>query len=441
MPHFQHPSVVTAPFWRVTVICCLALITFLGGGQPTLAQQQATKSPSVVIETFAPEKGYIVGGESVVLLCVVRNVGADAVPENMLRLRCYPVSGLDYTNGNMLPTLPALAPGDGVAFRWRLNPSDMRMAPVAGVILEPLASAPDAPRTPQPVAQQPGPVSTSLPLLTPPQLAFAVVPRLVHVPGMGDVPGYKDPLAHAVQREDDALLVNGRVGVHVQLGERRDAILTLAAKEGANWQNLASSLGLVRLNAGEEGQLPWWQSFRCQRMRVQEDRDSATLTLNGNIGTACRAELTLEMRPDTCIIIGHLHLVALRALRVAGMELPVLLTAQSAIDVPPVPAGRADGSPTLLPKTGTLLPDDSRLAAVHGVGATFGVAWPDNPILPFVPISAWKWNRLPENTGVQAAGIPTGDAMASGSVIDCQFRLFAFAPSGTVRDALRFQIP
>lgn len=426
----------------MTILCCLTLLLFLRGGQPILAQSQPVKSPSVVIETFAAEKGYIVGGESVVLLCVVRNVGADAVPEGVLRLRCYPVSGLDYTNGNMLPTLPALAPGDGVAYRWRLNPSDMRMALVAGVILEPLANASDAPlQSPQPVAPQPAAVSPSVLPLGAPQLAFAVVPRLAHAPGMGEIPGYKDPLAHAVQREDDGLLVNGRVGVRVQLGERRDPILTLAAKQGANWQNLTSSLGLVRLDVGEEGQLPWWQSLRCQRMRVHEDRDSATLTLNGNIGTGCRAEVTLEMRPDTCVIVGHLHLVALRALRIAGIELPVLLTGQTAIDTPPVPAGRADGSATLLPKTASLLPDDARLTAVHGGGATFGVAWPDSPVLPFVPTVAWKWNRLPENTGVQATGIPTGDAVPSGSVIDCQFRIFAFAPSGTVRDALRFQIP
>ena len=79
----------------------------------------------------------------------------------------------------------------------------------------------------------------------------------------------------------------------------------------------------------------------------------------------------------------------------------------------------------------------------HSGATTFGVAWPAD-----LPLSGWKWRRQPSadggytlNLGVQAAGDPRGDLIQAGASVEFSFRLFAFAPSDTIRDATRFQLP
>ena len=407
-------------------------------------------APDVRIETFAPERGFVVGMESVILLCVARNAGTMPLPENALRLRCYPISGLDYTSGNLLPTLPALAPGQAVAYRWRLAPTEARSALVAGVVLESVSgkreegkgkresSAGSGDKALMSPSPESGMNSSLFPF--PSSLAFAVVPRLPRSPAFGDAPAFKDPLAHAGESEGGALLLNNHVGARIQIGERREPLLVLAAKEGAAWRTVADSLPLLRACVGEDGQLPWWQSFRCQQIRVREDKESASLTLTGNVGAACRVELTLEARPDTGALLGRARLTALRALRLSGTQLPVL---SGGVDDKNLTPPRADGSPLLLADAPSPLPDDARLAAAHSGATTFGVTWPADPPLP-----GWKWNRVPladgvltQNLGVQATGEPRGDLLQAGASVEFTFRLFAFAPSDTVRDALRFQMP
>ena len=414
-------------------------------------------APDVRIETFASERGFVVGMDNVILLCVARNVGQTALPENTLRLRCYPIAGLDYTSGNLLPLLPALAPGQAVAYRWRLVPTEARNALVAGVILESAGTKPgDKDTTRQGVKETPpqigGPIqvikaneeAVQNPKPKPPNsdtsLAFAVIPRLSRPPSLGDVPLFKDPLAHAAESDGGGLLLNNHVGARVQIGERREPLLLMASKEGPVWRTVANSLPLLRACVGEDGQLPWWQSFRCQQIRAREDKDSATLTLTGTLGGACRVELTFEARPDTGALTGHARLTALRSLRLSGAQLPSL---SGGIDDKNLMPPRSDGSPLLLTDAPSLLPEDARLAAAHSGATTFGVTWPAD-----APLPGWKWNRLPladgvvtQNLGVQALGDPRGDLVPTGASVEFTFRLFAFAPSDTVRDALRFQLP
>jgi hypothetical protein len=404
-------------------------------------------TPDVRIETFASERGFVVGMDNVILLCVARNVGPTALPENALRLRCYPISGLDYTSGNLLPLLPALAPGQAVAYRWRLAPTEAHNALVAGVVLESAGdrkkdkgeSATSAGADKVPVSPSPENSANAV-VAFPSSLAFAVIPHLPRLPALGDVPVFKDPLAHVGESDGGGMLLNNHVGARVQIGERREPLLLLAAKEGAIWRTVANSLPLLRVCVGEDGQLPWWQSFRCQQIRAREDKDSAALTLTGSIGAACRVELTFEARPDTGALIGHVRLTALRALRLSGAQLPALA---GSIDDKTLIPPRSDGSPLMLADAPSLLPDDARLAAAHSGATTFGVTWPADPPLP-----GWKWGRLPladgvvtQNLGVQALGDPRGDLVPTGASVEFTFRLFAFAPSDTVRDALRFQMP
>ena len=414
-----------------------------GERQSPIPNTQHPTPNEVRIETFAPERGYIVGVENVVLLCVVRNTGSASLPENQLRLRCYPISGLDYTNGNLLPILPALAPGQAVAYRWRLAPADARASLVAGVVLEGTGEEEKKRRKEEEKtgngiseAQTPNPQHP-----TPnPQLAFAVIPRLPRPLGLGDTPLLKDPLAHAGELNGSSLLLNQRVILRAQIADRRETCLTLGVKDGNAWRAVANTVGLLRVCVGEEGQRPWWQTLRCQQIRAREDKTGATLTLTGTIGNSCRAEVTLEAHPDTGVINGRARLTPLRSLRLSGIQLPALLTAS---DDKNLPVPRADGSPSLLPDPPALIPDEARIAAAHNGAATFGIAWPNNP-----PFPGWKWNRLPladglvtSVLGVQATSEAGGDTLSAGSTIEIPFRWFAFAPSDTVRDAERFQMP
>ena len=416
---------------------------------------------SVRIETFGPERGFVVGAETVGLLCVVRNAGATALPADALRLRCYPISGLDYTSGNLLPVLPSLAPGQAVAYRWRLAQSDAKTVLAAGVVLERRdketrrqgdeetktdgtgnISASGRPEqgtgNTGASAQQTTTSGEALP--SSPLLAFAIIPRLPHQPGFGDVPILKDALPRADSRDGVALLLNNRVGARVQTGAGRDPLMQLAVRDAGGWHVLASTLPLLRANVGEDGQNPWWQSFRCQSVRVREDKEIATLTLNGTLGSSCRVEITFEARADTCVVSGRARLTATHPLRLSGVQLPALLAGG---DDKNGSAPRQDGSPNLLADTPSPLPDDARIAAAHTGAFTFGIAWPADP-----PRPNWRWTRLPtadgaytQNLGVQALYGADGDLVSTGSSVDFAFRLFAFAPSDTVRDALRFQLP
>lgn len=432
---------------------------------PSSSPASAPSLADMRIETFGPERGYVVGVESVVLLCVVRNAGAMPLPADALRLRCYPISGLDYTSGNLLPILPLLAPGQAVAYRWRLAQSDAKMVLAAGVVLERTeegkrgedgkASAGTQSGGTTALPDNSAPTSTPVsggtvaagnapsPLLlfsSKPLLAFSIIPRLPRAPGFGDAPVSKDALPHADERDGVALVLNNRVGMRVQIGTGRDSLLQLAAREGAGWRIAAFAMPLLRANVAEDGQIPWWQTFRCQSIRAREDKDSAALTLTGTLGAACRVEIVFEARPDTCVLSGRARLTATRPLRLSGIHLPALIAGGDDRNLSPP---RQDGSPLLLADTPSPLPDDARVAAAHIGAATFGLSWPADP-----PLSGWKWTRLPGgdgaytlNLGAQALGSLDGDLVPAGTTIEIPFRLFAFAPSDTVRDALRFQLP
>jgi len=87
--------------------------------------------PELRVEYLGAEKGYAVGTKDFTLLCVVRNVGMAPLPDKTLRLRCYTLVGLDYTSGELTPLVPALAPNQALAFRWRLTPSALPSSTVA----------------------------------------------------------------------------------------------------------------------------------------------------------------------------------------------------------------------------------------------------------------------------------------------------------------------
>ncbi len=399
----------------------LALAAGRSLGSP-LPPAQTGPTPQVRVDYFEAERGYTVRQDDVVLLCVVHNVGGVALPEKTLRLHCLPLAGLDYTSGDTRPPLPALAPDQSVAFRWRFTATDIGTTPVAAVLVEPITgvSGPD-------VATQAADV------------ALAVAPRFDAVPHFGAPIAGADVAPQAGFVGGEAWLGSNRVGLRVFSSMRGEPILLLAVRIGADWQTAALGLPLARVLTGEAGQVPWWQSFRWRQTRSRSDKDTATLTLVGAVGDCWHAELEFTTRRDTGAVEGRLRLTARRNTRFQALQLPRLLLGSPERDT-----SRADGSPTLLPPFTPALTPDTRVAATRTPsGTTCGLTWP-----LATPLAGWAWTPLPtadpdtmQALGVRCVGPTPGDLILVGATVEFPFRLFALAPSDTVRDALRFALP
>jgi hypothetical protein len=368
-----------------------------------------------------------VGHNDVILLCVVRNVSTVPLPEKMLRVHCYPVAGLDYTDGDMTPLVPPLAPNQAVAFRWRLSSTESHQALIAAAQLENVG--------------QPAAINMRQNGQSP--ITLAVVPRFDASPHFGAAIAGAELAPQAGVARGEAWLASNRVALRFLSSDRDEPLLLLAAKAGLLWHMVAMGLPLARVRSAEDGQTPWWETLRWRNARATADKDQATLTLYGNIGSRWGVQLRFDAHRDTGAIDGRLRLTARRTMRCYAVQLPRLLVTESD---PGTVGGHADGSPSLLPDLEVSpLPEDARVAAAHQSGITFGLTWPLNP-----PLAGWTWTRISAPIGTSptlsaecgvAEGTETGEVVLPGATLEFPFKLFALGPSDTVRDALRFIAP
>ncbi len=445
--------------WRRAILTALTLACLGAGawaqgtGNSVTPQNKPVATPPAPdarIEFFGAERGYAVRGDSVTFLGIVRNEGNGPLPENALRLRLFPAAGLDYTSGDTLPRLPALAPGQAIAFRWRLALSADRGPLVAGILLENAPQTTGAP-SPVPTAQAAANGGGSVPIsptvrpaqtppapLAAPSVALTVVPRLSAPPSLGSLPVKPDAAPAAEADAGQAWVGNERMGARLVKAEMRLPVLLLAGREGANWRAVATGTPLARARSGEEGQNPWWETFRWRDTRLDRDQNTATLTLQGTIGARWRSELILTAQRNSSALNGRLRLTALRPVRLYSVELPLLLVQGESAD-----AVHADGSAQAVAVEAPLLPDNARVAADRRFGMTFGLAWPSA-----LPLPGWHAAALPAGDGdrlhvlgAQFTADERGDLIPKGATVEFPFRLFVLSPSDTVRDALRFALP
>src|SRR5690242_17513511 len=80
-------------------LCLLSAILFPLGLRARASESRAAGGPELQVEFLGCEKGFAVAGQSVTMLCVIRNVGTAELPENSARVRCYPLTGLDFMEG------------------------------------------------------------------------------------------------------------------------------------------------------------------------------------------------------------------------------------------------------------------------------------------------------------------------------------------------------
>ena len=401
---------------RLTLL--LLLCSVLLGTHSVFAQSQPAKSnpaPNIRIISFSAERGFVVGSSPVTLLCVIKNVVDAPLPEKTLRVRCFALSGLEYTSGETRPILPALAPKQTVAFRWQLGVREAKGAMVAGALIEAVGALP-------PSLTLPGNRS--------------VVTTILRLPRLPSVGTYNPKPTDPPKADDEGFIGNERVALWVFQGERQQPALLMAVREEASWRTVTLAVPLLEIQCGEEGQQPWWETFRWRNSAVKNEIDSATLTLNGTFGTRWKANLTFEAKRDTSAIEVTLRLIPIRAVRLYGVRLPNMIDEFTKPDT----TTKADGSEIGITYAEPILPENSPVVANRNNGITYGMAWTENS--PF-PNGNWQPSPLTNSTlypllSAQWTAPASGLLILPGATVEIRFRVFALSPSETVKDALRF---
>ncbi len=397
------------------------------GGQDT-----PKTAPQIRVEYFGAERGAAIGTQAVTLLCIVRNTGAVALPEKTLRLRCYTLSGLDYTTGETWPALPAIGAGQALAYRWVLAPSARTGTLIAAALLT--ENRPTESRTGSPPPNVKQALETFANFA--PQVAIRVIPRRETALELDPPNATANVAPQSVAGTDSAWLGNERVGLRVVAGQRnREPILLLGGRNGGDWKPLAVSAALFSALSGEPGQTPWRQTFHWMDALASSTRSAATLTLRGALGTQWRGEVIFKTESGTAAIAGTLRLTARRRMRLYDLQTPQLLDCDAAKSFP----GAANGTPVFLPDAPAVLPEAAQVEAVHSGAFTFGIAQAKT-----FSYANWTAEKFPAQTLTDfpilgaAWRNPRGTLLLPGETLEVPFRLFAFAPSETLRDALRF---
>ena len=419
----------------------IAFIVF--GTLPLFAQNPSLKptakqdAPEIRVEFLGAEDGFAVGTQSFTTLCIVRNVGNSSLPQGTLRLRCYTLANLDYLDGQLRPLVPQLAPNQSASFRWRLAPTSSSA---------PLAFAAFIERSDSGKGENSNSFGSNVPsgsgesgIATLPTVKTASIPHFSANPKLLSGLESWGKVPQAIAQEEEAWIGNDRVFVHALAANGGIPILTLVAKDGAQWKRIALVSSLAVVNSGEDGQIAWRETFKWRSSERRADKDSAVLTLIGTVGSRWSATLTFEAKRDTGAVNGRLKLTARRNLRCFGVQLPRLVAEKESS----APTPKADGAGQVLPPDPSTMADTERMSASHIGSTTFGMTWSSRS-----PFANWRTSRLPvgdpervEVLGGQWESDSRGEVVAAGDVLEFKFRIFAFGPSFTVRDAMRFALP
>ena len=421
------------------LLSAAAMVFTIGAVRPAAAAEDPLTT--VKVEFFGAEKGYAAGSGHVTLLCVLRNTGKEPLPASTLRVRCYALSGLDYTDGELTPLVPALSPGQAAAFRWHLAPTDRSNALVATALLM-RAVTPARLAAQNPVVVNPNPAETDPALDQPAPVPHAFLSVIPHIssPAAATAPpsGFAGPAS--VYTSTHAKIGNDRVSLRLQLAAGRAPVGFLAGKAGTAWQTAGVVFPLFSILAAGDGQKPWQRAFKWSTTDSHTDADASQLVLTGNCGDDWEAQITLETRKDTGAINGRLRLKARRTSRLFAVQLPrITAPTDSAKPAPP-----ADGNGIVL----TVDPDAADASAMEGAAAvhrgmlTSGISW-----TPRSPVTDWLATKLPAGdtehavqlgVGWGASADSRGEVFLPGGLVEFAFRLFCASPSLTVRDAERF---
>lgn len=399
-------------------------------GQQAQPKQATPAVSRVHILYFGADGGVSAGQGDVHFTCVVRNDGALPLPEGAAHVRCFTISGLDYTSGDMRPALPEMRAGEAVAIHWRLAPTDTVTPLAAGVVL--LPNNVEAASATQRADSQPATQQANVG----PDYAVAVVPRVARLESL-DMPATLHPGAPwARTAEGIGAVGNDRVRVEAVLSRTGSPILIESSRAVPTgpWIDTAVIFPVLLVRSAVPGARSWDKDFRCTGLHAEMPTEAGTLKLEGAVGDGWTALVTLTAQKDTCAIAGSVRVTARWSEHVSSMEL-------FGVSVPehtPVPG--EIGVPVEVNLKPPAFGADACVDATNVDGITTGFAWPGESPLP-----QWQWQRreLDGADGESHLAVrwtppgPSAD-VAAGATLSLNFRLFALVGSTDVHDALRF---
>lgn len=371
----------------------LAISSSLAGAQ--------TAAPDLRIETFAAARAYCVGTEPVTVVGTVRNAGMSALAAGTATARIYALAGLDYTEGDTAPKLPAIGPGASTTLKWKLQPTGAD-----------------------------SPLIASLAVIVPggPPLARVIaIPRLAEAPPPESAAVLKEATARIGRGA--AALENSKVRVRVVGTEADVPVILLSAHTPGGWRQVGVSSPPAEVESGEGGQRPWWEAFKVSESQAVNAKGEASLVLSGAIGFRWRATLRLTLRTGSAVVDAVLLLAPSRQVHLSGIRFCPFLAGEGSF------SSAASETMDVRPS------GPNTVAAVRWGDITCGVLCSGE-----APAREWEAVAMPNVEGADYRLLaqewrgPPVDA-APGALIALKARLFALTPSPTVQDAMRISLP
>jgi hypothetical protein len=384
----------------LAVACILPLLCFSRPDEPKAAKQG--EGPRIVIESFAPVSAVAVGMQPVLLVGTVRNVGREASAADTWTARVSTLAGLEYTEGDTRPKIPALEPNGTATFRWKLAPSN-----------------PDSPLIASLSVEAPGRM---------PESSVLTLQRFAEWPRGESAAVPKEASASAGRSA--ATLENAAIRARVYSSDSGVPCLVVSSRTATGWRRVGTTIPLAAVMSGESGQRPWWEVFRAESMRAVNAKGSATLNITGGIGLRWRGTVQLTVRTGSSVIDARLLLSPLRSMRVSRVRLlPFYVGDDSFGSAAAETLGPEEGAPNA--------------SAVRWGAITIGANWLDGASL-----GTWRTESILSPTGADyrllgAEWVTDGPALAlaQGSLLEIRARLFALTPSAAVTDARRVAAP
>jgi len=356
------------------------------------------------LSSFAATRAYAVGTQTITLVGVVRNVGKAALPADTVTLRMYAVTGLDYLEGATAIRLPVMETGSSGTYRWKVQPTEADAPLVAALVLERNDCMP--------------------------QILLLPIQHFPDAPAAFGTPGPPKPVPAAQASSSSGWIENGKVRVRVVPTSSEMAAAFLWCKAAGGWRQVGVGMPLIEVQSGEPAQDPWWEAFKINRCSAAVTPQQATLSIAGQIGVRWRATVNFTVNAASSAVDVRLTLAPRRVMQLYGIRTTHLRAGEGSFG--------AAATETLDPT-----PVGSGLSRAMRWGEiTVGMIWPGR-----APYEGWTSSLMttPEGAEYRVLGAEYRGAkpveMHPGSSVTLHWRLYAIAPSKSVRDALRVALP
>ena len=400
---------------RLICICLVSIFSICNGYTQDTATNSSSSPDGLTILYFGPVNGVSYNFMDQTFRCVIMNNSQQMIPAGQYVVKCLPIRGLNYTSGNTIPTIPAIPAHGVVCTEWNLSLKNSGGYPLAGAYICPVQNSSQVSSSTLDDA-----IKLSSPIMLYSRAGFVLPSH----------PVVKTPKVTEIDK--NVLQVTGNISAVQFLRATNDeSVFRLFTNIQGIWQPIATGCNIADLYAGEEGQQPWYHSFKITGCHSQTTGATAVITIDGMYGNLAKASVTYNISQNSSSITGTIEITALQDFQCYGIDLPVLWAHK------PVDAQMPDGSLVSLNTNSASNLSDPSIAALHTNQTTWGIIAPGVP-----PISGWTVVRKSSLGQYRCALEWTAPAAGSlfqrcGS-ISVPFTLFAKSGSASIQDALIF---